>query len=77
MVAVLPQASVAVKVLVCVVLQPDVDWGPSACVTVGVLQLSVAVALPSAALIVGGLGLPHKNNDVPVAVIDGACVSLE
>jgi len=38
-------------------------------------QLSVAVALPRAALSVGGLGLPHRNSVVPVAVITGACVS--
>ena len=39
------------------------------------LQLSVAVALPRAALSVGGFGVPHKNSVVPVAVIPGDCVS--
>jgi hypothetical protein len=72
---VLPQASVAVKVLVCVVLQPEVVCGPSLCVTVGVPQASVAVALPSAALIVGRFGLPQINSVVPVAVITGGVVS--
>jgi hypothetical protein len=40
-----------------------------------VLQLSDADAVPNAASIVGGFGLPHMNNVVPVAVITGTCVS--
>ena len=39
------------------------------------LQLSDADADPKAASIVGGFGLPHINNVVPVAVIDGTCKS--
>ena len=48
---VLLQASVAVKVLVCDLPQPEVVTAPSAEVTVGVPHPSVAVALPRAASI--------------------------
>src|SRR6266496_4014426 len=74
-VAVLPQASVAVNVLVC-------DWaqvpltGPSLEVTVGVPQASVAVADPSAASIAPDDGLHPGVNVVPVAVIAGGVLSL-
>ena len=71
----MPHASVAVHVLVCVVMQPTVVCELLAIIIVGVLQLSEAVALPSAASIVGGFGFPHINKVVPVAVIAGVCVS--
>ena len=44
--------------------------------TVGVVQLSVAVAVPRAALMSAGEGLQPSVNVVPVAVMLGAVVSL-
>src|SRR6266487_3259186 len=76
LVAVLPQASVAVNVLVC-------DWaqvpltGPSPDVTVGVPQASVAVAVPSAASIAADVGLHPGVNVVPVAVITGGVAAAD
>jgi hypothetical protein len=52
-VAVLPQPSVAVYVLVCVLIQPLVPIEPKAEVIVGVPQASVAVAAPGAGTPVG------------------------
>ena len=49
MVAVLPQASFAVNVLVCDALHEVVVIGPSETITAGVLHAAVAVAEPSAA----------------------------
>ena len=57
MVAVLPQASLAVNVLVCEALQEEVVIVPSVDVIVVVLQPSVAVAVPSAAEIADEVGL--------------------
>ena len=57
MVAVLPQASLAVNVLVCDALHEVVDIVPSVDVIVVVLQPSVAVAVPSAAAISEAEGL--------------------
>ena len=57
MVAVLPQASTAVNILVLEDEQLDVDTAPSVNVTVAVLQASVAVAVPSAAEIADEVGL--------------------
>jgi len=74
-VEVLLHPSIAVKVLVWEVIHPTVVCAPSACDTVGVLQLSVAVAVPKAAFNVGLFGLPQINKVVPVAVINGACKS--
>ena len=54
-VAVLPQASVAIKVLVCDLEQPVLFINPSLEVTVGVPQASVAVAEPRDASILVGL----------------------
>ena len=54
---VLLQASVAVKVLVCDLVQPTVVIDPSDEVIVGVPQPSVAVALPSAASTAAPVGL--------------------
>jgi hypothetical protein len=70
-----PQASVAVKVLVCVRLQPFIITVPSLNDTTGVPQLSVAEAVPSAALICAAVGLQPAFNVVPEAVISGAVVS--
>jgi hypothetical protein len=59
-VAVLPHASVAVNVLICDLLQVPVTI-PSFGVMVGVLQLSVAVALPNAAVIADDPGLQPSD----------------
>ena len=70
-VAVLPQASMAVNVLVCEAEHEVVDIVPSAAVIVVVLQPSVAVAEPSAASISEAEGLQPSDVVVPVAVMDG------
>jgi hypothetical protein len=67
---VLPQASLAVNVLVCVCVHVPVT-GPSVNDTVGAPQASVAVAVPRAASISEAEGLQPKVVVVPVAVIDG------
>src|SRR5260221_4703844 len=67
----LPHASVAVNVRVCELVQPVMVTVLSAAVTVAVLHVSVAVALPSAASIAGALGLQPNANVVPVAVTIG------
>ena len=69
-VAVLPQAFVAVHVLVCDLAQEPVT-GPSTGVKVNVPQASLAVALPSAASIAADVGLHPSVEVVPVAVITG------
>ena len=74
-VAVLPQASVAVQVLVWLLAHPLLTTAPSVDVSVGVPQASVAVAVPSAALISEAVGLHDKVNAAPVAVIAGGVVS--
>ena len=56
-VAVLPHPSIALKVLTCVLLQPDELMLPSDDVTVGVPHASVAVAVPRAASIAAEVGL--------------------
>ena len=63
-VAVLPQASVAINVLVCDLLHDVLTIRPSVEVTVGVPHASVAVAEPSAALIAAGVGLQPGGNGV-------------
>jgi len=73
-VAVLPQASTALQVLVCDFTQSPVT-APSLCVSVGVPQASVAVAVPSAASIAAEEGL-HSVKPVPVAVMLGGVLSL-
>ena len=70
-VAVLPQASLAVNVLVCEAEHEVVDIVPSTAVIVVVLQPSVAVAVPSAALISEAEGLQPSVVVVPVAVMAG------
>ena len=57
---VLLQASIAVNVLICDLLQPVLVTGPSFCVTVGIPQASLAVAEPSAVVIAAGVGLQPK-----------------
>jgi hypothetical protein len=74
-VAVLPQSSTAVKVLVCEVLQVVVDKAPSVKDIVGKPHASVAVAVPSAASISEAAGLQPRVVVVPVAVIDGGVTS--
>ena len=63
-VAVLPQPSIAINVLVCDLEQPVDVIGPSLDDTVGVPQASVAVALPSAALIAAAEGLQPGGSGV-------------
>jgi hypothetical protein len=74
-VAVLPHASLAVNVLVCVWVHVPVA-GPSVNVTVATPHASVAVAVPSAAVISEAAGLHASVNVVPVAVITGGTRSL-
>src|SRR6266496_1053691 len=74
-VALLPQASVAVHVLVCDAAQLDVVMGPSDDVRVGVPQPSLAVAVPSAAFISEATGLHPSIVAVPVTVITGGVTS--
>src|SRR6266550_6152952 len=71
-VAVLPQPSLAVNVLVCDLKHPLLATAPSVVVTVGVPQASVAVAVPSAAFISDATGLQLSVVAAPVAVITGA-----
>ena len=70
-VAVLPQPSIAVHVLVCEALHVVVDIAPSIAVIVVVLQPSVAVAEPRAASISEEEGLQPRVVVVPLAVMDG------
>jgi hypothetical protein len=70
-VAVLPQASTAVNVLVCDAEQEVVDTAPSVDVIVAVPQPSVAVAEPSAAAISEADGLQPRVVTAPVIVITG------
>ena len=74
-VAVLPQASLAVNVLVCEREQLVLVILPSLEVMVVLPQASVAVAEPSAALISATDGLQPSVVVVPLAVIDGAVLS--
>ena len=70
-VAVLPQASLAVNVLVCDALHDVVDIAPSLAVIVVVLQPSLAEAVPRAASISATEGLQPSVVVVPLAVMDG------
>ena len=67
----LPQASLAVNVLVCEAEHEVVDTLPSVNVMVATLQPSKAVALQSAALISEALGLQPSVFVVPLAVTTG------
>src|SRR5258705_2728093 len=71
-VAVLPQASVDVNVLVCDLIHPLLLIVPVLTVTIGVPQASVAVADPSAASIAADVGLHPSGASLPVVVIAGA-----
>ena len=70
-VAVLPQASIAVNVLVLEALHDVVDIAPSLDVIDAVPQPSEAVAVPSAALISEADGLQPRVVTAPVIVITG------
>jgi len=63
-VALLPQPSTAVNILVCEDEQLLVDTAPSVNVIVGVLQPSVAVAEPSAAVISAASGLQPSGTSL-------------
>jgi uncharacterized protein (DUF3084 family) len=75
-VALLPQPSMAVNILVLDDEQLDVDTAPSVNVIVVVLQPSLAVADPSAASISEAEGLQPRVVAVPVAVMTGGIRSL-
>jgi hypothetical protein len=74
-VAVLPQASIAVNVLVCEAEQEVVDIVPSLNVIVGVPQPSVAVAVPRPAVISEAKGLQPRVVGPPDVVIVGGTTS--
>ena len=70
-VAVLPQPSIAVNVLVCVLLHPLLCNGPLLKANVGVLHRSVDDAVPNASFISPAVGLHPNVNEVPPASING------
>jgi hypothetical protein len=70
-VAVLPHASMATNVLVLEALHDVVDIAPSLDIIDAVLQPSLAVAAPSAALISEASGLQPRVATAPVIVITG------
>ena len=74
-VEVLPQPSIAVQILVCERLQLLLVTVPSFEVTVGVPHASVAVAVPSAALISVAAGLHPRVVAVPPVVMVGGVTS--
>ena len=74
-VEVLPQASLAIHVLVCDREQPELTTGPSVGDKVGVPQASVAVAVPSAEFIFPAEGLQPNARAAPPVVIVGAVTS--
>jgi hypothetical protein len=75
-VAVLPQPSMAVHVLVCERSHPLLVTAPSEEFTVGVPQASEADAVPRAALISAAVGLHPSVVVVPPVVIAGGVRSL-
>jgi hypothetical protein len=75
-VAGLPHASVAFQVRVCERPHPLIVTALSEAIGVTELQVSVAVAVPSAALSAAAVGLHPRVKVVPLAVITGAVVSL-
>ena len=75
-VALLPQPSIAVNVLVWDLKHPLETTAPSFDVKVGAPQASVAVALPSAAVISDVVGLQPNAVPVPFAVIVGVVLSV-
>src|SRR5215204_2054337 len=74
-VAVLPQASRTVNVLVCDLEQPALPTDPSVDVKVVAPHPSVADAEPSAAEISPAIGLQPRANVVPPEVIIGGALS--
>ena len=74
-VALLPHASIAVKVRVCDDEHEVVDTAPSLNVTVGVPHASEAVAVPSAAVISEAEGLHPRVVELPDVVIVGGAWS--
>ena len=72
---VLPQASIAVNVLVCERLHPLLDTLPSLDETVGLPHASVAEALPNAPFNAAADGLQPRLKLLPVAVIVGPVTS--
>jgi hypothetical protein len=76
-VAALPHASLTFQVRVCERAQPVLLTVPSEGVGVTGPQLSVAVAVPRAALMSDAEGLQPRVNVVPVAVITGFSVSTK
>ena len=72
----MPQASVALNVLVCARLHPVLCTGPSLDTIVGALHASVADAFPSATLMTAAVGLQPNIVDVPITVSAGGVRSL-
>ena len=75
-VALLPQPSVALNVLVCEAEQPLDCTGPSVTVTAGDPQAAVAVAEPRAALISEAEGLQPSVATAPVIIMVGGLGTL-
>jgi hypothetical protein len=75
-VAAFPQISVTFQVRVCEYVQPTLETAPSVNAGEPTLQLSVAVAVPSAALMVAASGLQPSVKPVPVAEITGLVISV-
>ena len=71
----LPHASLTFQVRVCERPHPLLVTALSLAVGVPTLQLSVAVAVPRAALMSDAEGLQPRASVVPVAVITGDCAS--
>ena len=72
---VLPQASLAVKVLVFERPQSVLCTYPSLCVTVGIPHASVALAVPNAALISDAAGLHDTSGGAVSSEITGDVTS--
>jgi hypothetical protein len=72
---VLPQKSLAVKVLVWLLEQDELETAPSVAVTVGMPHASVAVAVPSAASTSDTVGLHDGTGGADVNVSVGAVTS--
>ena len=71
----LPHASVAINVLVCVRPQPELEILPLVVVTVGVPQASVAVAVPNARSMADAEGLHPSASELPEFEMNGAVTS--
>ena len=73
--AILPHASLAVKVLVCERSQPLTTTAPSTVVNVGEPQASEAVATPRPDIMSEGSGLQPRSVGPPVIVTNGGVTS--